>query len=164
MKIDEKDILSRAAKSFADESLQKVILPVEPKTRLGRILTNLGLRKRKELVYHLRKIKVGNRKRIAARAVKLPSDIFSSSNIIRSFFHAGNDFTDDLIYITAVALQNDRHEPSEELLDALRWLDDDDFFTILDKSLSTLNIQAFMSSIALIVGVEDLKEKPTTAN
>ncbi|WP_090632206.1 hypothetical protein [Parapedobacter indicus] len=152
------EILSKAAQVFADESLGVIEVPITPRNVLHRLLMKIGIKPR-SLNYQMRKISVGNRYRIASRAVKLPAGIIQPGNVVKSFMEASAVFTDDLIYITAVALQNDRHEPSPQLLDALRWMDDEKCADILDLVLSKMDIQAFMKSIALVVGTENLTEK-----
>lgn len=158
----EHEILSRAAEIVTDKS-EVVEIPIEPKNRLDRLLMRLGLRKASR-TFHLRKILVGNRYRIAAKAVKLPESLFKDNNIVRLLFEGTYALNDDLLYIAAVTLQNDRYEPSHELIDMLRWVDDSVLFDILDKGLNMVDVQSFMNSIVLIKGTQVTLTKETSLN
>lgn len=134
----------------------KVIsIPVEPKNRWEKIMQRIGI-KAKCLNYTLRKIKVGNRERIAARGFDFPTEVNNGTYIVKRVLELTKDLSEDLRYCAAVALQNDRFEPKQKLLDALRWVDDEALFQILDASLSQLDISNFLNSIVLITGTQSL--------
>lgn len=138
-----------------------VNISIEPKNRWERILQYLGL-KPKSLIYKLRKIRVGNRERIAARGFDFPTEVNNGTYIVKRVLELTKDLSEDLRYCAAVALQNDRFEPKPELLDALRWVDDETLFQILDASLSQLDISNFLNSIVLITGTQSLTKAETS--
>lgn len=156
----EEEVLSKAAETFVNTP--KVIeIPIEPKNKLDKVLMNWGL-KSKVVKYPIRKILVGNRFRIASKAVKMPLDIFKSKDVIQTVMDASFEINDDLIYVCAVAIQNNRHEPSKTLLNQLRWVNDSVFADILDQSLSMIDVQSFIKSIVLVKGTDILTERKTS--
>lgn len=155
--MNEQEVLIKAAESFTDKP-KFIDIPIEPKNRLEKLLIKWKIKKG-YLRYPVRKMLVGNREIIAAMALKFPTDTLSSDNILRDVFKASVTVSEDLRYIVAVAVQNDRHEPSETLLDQLKWVDDSVFAEILEKSISTADLQAFINSIVLVIGTKAPKEK-----
>ncbi len=156
------EIKAKASQVFVDEP-QVIDIPIEPKNWFEKLLIKYKIKKG-FVSYPVRKILYGNRKRIAARAVNLPDDIFNIENIREALFKASVEMNDDLLYIVAVAVQNDRHEPSETLLDLLRWVDDSVFADIMDKSLSMIDLQSFMKSIVLIKGTIPTMKKTSLSD
>lgn len=156
----DQEILSKAANSFINNP-KEIKIPIEPKNWIERLLIKKGYKKA-FAVYPVRKILNGNRFRIASRAVKFPEDILKGKDLHKMIFESTIAINDDLIYIAAVAVQNDRNEPSKTLLDQLKWVDDSVFADILDKSLSMIDLPAFIRSIVLIQGTENLLIQKTS--
>ena len=113
----------------------------------------IGLMKRQR-VFEIYPILVGNRKRISANACfVLPENLFTDGVLdISKAWEVINKRTDDFVYIVATCIQNNKKEPSKHLIDFLMWIDDQQFFKILDQSLSLAGIESFMKSIILIKG------------
>ncbi|WP_256013108.1 hypothetical protein [Desertivirga xinjiangensis] len=156
--MEEKNVLSNASGILTDSASDRLEFTIEPKTFLDKLLVKLRLKKKQIMSYELRPILVGNRYKIACKALNIPSSILESG-IMTAIMKGSHDHTDDFIYIAAVAIQNDRNEPSKELLEELRWVDDKTLAVLLDKALSTIDVQAFMKSIILILGAEILSQK-----
>lgn len=156
--MDENEIYKKAAESFTEKPTLEVEVNIEPENRWHKLLMLLRI-KPKTIKYTLRPTLVGNRVRIASRALLFPKEAFKSGNVLNELWELSIDNNEDLIYIAAVALQNDRNEPSEFLLKELKWVDDKVLFGILDKSLSQIDLQSFMKSTILIVGTEMMKPK-----
>lgn len=154
-----KETKQQTINAFLDAG-SEVRIPVLPKSKWHKILQKLGFAK-KELVYNMRKIRVGNRERIASRALNLPEEINNGEAMIKRVLQLSKDNNKDLIYCAAVALQNDRFEPRKELLDALQWVDDELLSSIIDRGLSEIDIQNFMRPIILIVGTQSLTKTET---
>lgn len=152
--MEEKDIKKKALKALIDVS-NEVIIPIIPKNWFHKVLQRFGLQK-KELVFSLRKMLNGNRKRIAARIFDFPEFEQNDTYILKRVFELTMEHQDDLEYVVAVALQNDRNEPSKELLEAVKWLTDEQYANILDKSINTIDIENFYKSIILISGAAKL--------
>lgn len=157
----EDQIKAKASKIFADEP-KTIDIPIEPRNWIEKLLIKYKIKKG-FVSYPIRKILYGNRERIASRAVNFPDDIITSGNVLEALFKASLEINDDLLYIAAVAVQNDRYEPSKALLDQLKWVDDSVFADILDKSLSMFDLQSFMKSIVLIKGTVLTSEKRKTS-
>lgn len=134
-----------------------VDIPLIPKNIIDRLLIRCKIKK-KVARYALRPMLVGTRVRIAQRARSIP-EINLGNNNTDAFMKASVSTKNDLGYIAAVAIQNNRNKPSKILLDRLRHIDDDLFFQILEKSMSTMQVESFMKSIALIKGTEFILKK-----
>lgn len=154
--MNENEILKTAAEAFTEKPSLEIEVKIEPENRWHKLLMLLRI-KPKTIKYELRPTLVGNRVRIASRAVLFPKDTFKSVNVMKELWALSKERNEDLIYIAAVALQNDRNEPSEFLLEELRWVDDKVLFGILDKALSQIDLQSFMKSTILIVGTEMMR-------
>lgn len=159
--MNENSIFQNAAEVFVDKPIEILITP-EPKNKLHKLLIFLRFKK-KSLKYQLRHTLVGNRIRIASRAVLFPEDVFENG-IMQSLWQLSKTHSQDLIYIAAVAIQNNRDEPEPFLLEELKWVDDATLFTIVDKALSQIDIESFMKSTILITGTEMMKEKEKGPN
>lgn len=157
--MQEKDFAKQAVEGVLD--LGKTIeIPVLANNGWQRILQKIGFKK-KTLVYTLRKIRVGNRERIAVRMDGLPVQLNDGTPFLKKIFSLSKDHTGDFIYSAAVALQNDANEPTEELLYALRWVDDEFLFSILQRSFEEIDAGNFLNSIVLISGTESLMKTET---
>lgn len=148
--------------AYLDAAIEiKVPLPFHVKGILQKLLVRIGLKRQRFLTYKLRKIKVGNRERMAIRTAKLPKRIYNDSSIINRVLELSRDHTSDLVYCAAVALQNDENEPEEVLLNALKWVDDEFLFDVLTKSVSQIDYKNFLNSIVLLTGIQSLTMKET---
>lgn len=155
--MDEKEILEtkkKAIKSYIDAS-EIIDIPIFPKNRIHAFLQRIGLKK-KVLTYSLKKMRVGNRERISLRLFDFPDAVYDDTYILKRAFKLTKDHHKDMVYCVAVALQNDRNEPSKELLDALNWIDEELFSYILDKSLSSIDLPNFFKSIVNLTGTASL--------
>jgi len=161
--MEEQEILSKAAEAvIGKHSGIEINFDVEPKNLLDKVLLRLKLRKPKTLNYQLKPLLVGNRLRIAAKAVNFPKS-FDFTHWMQLIYDTSLRYNEDLIYITAVCIQNDRYEPSQVLLRELKWLNDSEFRRILDLALSQLDMQSFIQSIILISGADVLSAKEKVA-
>lgn len=132
-----------------------VEIPVLAKNKWQKLLQTIGLKPR-SLKYTLRRIKVGNRERIAMRIEGFPEEIINGKAYMHRILELSSLHTKDLIYCAAVALQNDPNEPKAELLDALAWVDDEYLFKVLERSFEEIDAKNFLNSIVLIVGTQSL--------
>lgn len=148
------EIKKKAIETFIDKS-EDIIIPLLPKNWFHKILQKVGLKK-KELIFTLRKMRNGNRERIAPKLYDFPEFVRDDTYILKRVFELTVDQQASLNYVVAVALQNDRNEPSKELLDAVKWIDDEQFAYILEKSIGSIDIENFLKSIILISGTAKL--------
>ncbi len=138
------------------EKSKSVTIIVRPGNLIEKVLMKIGWMKT-ERVFEISPILVGNRLRVSALANKIPNNLFENGRISETkAWQAIQDYTDHFIYIVAVCIQNNKKEPSRHLLEYLRWIDDRQFFQLLDKSLSLAGIELFMKSIILIKGASVL--------
>jgi len=149
-----KEKIQSTVKAFLDVE-EPILIPIHPKNRWHAFLQRIGIAK-KELCYTLKKIRVGNREKIGLRSENIPNDLNDGKSLINKILELSAKNTSDFIYCAAVALQNDKNEPSEELLDALKWVDDDFLYQILEKSISQIDVENFLKSIVLIKGTTSL--------
>lgn len=152
--MQDKEIKKKAIETLIDTS-ESIDIPIMPRNFIHMILQKVGLRK-KVLTYNLRKMRVGNRDRISKHLFDFPDEIMDGTPMLKKVFQLTNDHHKGMIYCVAVALQNDRHEPKNELLDALNWIDEELFHYILDKSLSSIDFENFLKSIVLLTGASAL--------
>ncbi|MFC3353700.1 hypothetical protein [Sphingobacterium zeae] len=148
------EIKKKAIETFIDKS-EEIIIPLLPKNWFHKILQKVGLKK-KELIFTLRKMRTGNRERIAPKLYEFPEFVRDETYILKKVFELTVDQQASLNYVVAVALQNDRNEPTKDLLDAVKWLDDEQFSYILEKSIGSIDIENFLKSIILISGTAKL--------
>jgi len=76
--------------------------------------------------------------------------------LIKRVFELTKERHQDMIYCAAVALQNDRNEPSKELIDAINWVSEETFQYIFEKALGQLDIENFLKSIVMLTGTASL--------
>lgn len=147
------------------EKSKTVTIELRPLNWTESLLMKIGLMKRQR-VFEIYPILVGNRKRISTNAsFVLPENLFIDGELdLEKAWKVINERSDDLVYIVATCIQNNRKEPSKHLIKFLTWIDDQQFYNILDKSLSLAGIESFMRSIILIKGsnVLNVQEKVAT--
>lgn len=160
----ELELLQQEGETVTEKS-KTITISNRPKNGIEKLLMKIGLMKR-ERVFEISPILVGNRLRISARACfDVPENLFVDGILdLEKAWPVIKSRTDDFIYIVAVCIQNNRNEPSKRLLEYLRWTSDEEFFNILDKSLSMAGLKSFMHSIILIKGssVLNVQEKDVT--
>lgn len=144
----------QAVKAFLDIG-KEISIPILPNNKWHSFLQRIGIAK-KNLKYTLRKIKVGNRERIGLSGLNISDDLNDGTPLIVKILELSAKNTQDLIYCAAVALQNDKNEPSKELIEALKWVDDEFLANILEMSISEIDIENFLKSIVLIKGTKSL--------
>lgn len=152
--MEEKDIKKKAIKTLIDSS-EEITIPLLPRNWFDSFLQKIRLKK-KELKFNLRKIRVGNRERIAAKLFDFPEFERDQTYIYKRVFQLTVDHQETMNYVVAVALQNDRNEPSKQLLDAVKWIDDKLFAYILEQAISSVDVENFLSSIVVISGTAKL--------
>jgi hypothetical protein len=145
-----KAILAQASKAVIQQR-KPIEIDIKPTNWLQKLLMKKGFLKSKR-VFEIAPILVGNRYRISGVALKIKAGIFSPGFTNEELWKAIQEHTDDLIYVVAVCIQNNKKEPSKGLLNYLRWIDDDKFFELLDASLAMLGVVNFTKSIILIGG------------
>lgn len=133
----------------------EIVIPVLPKNWFEKLLQRIGLKK-KCLVFQLKKIRNGNKERISPKLYDFPEFIQDDTYILKRLFQLTIEQQANLNYCVAVALQNDRNEPSKELLEAVKWLDDEQFAIILEKSIGSIDVENFFKSIILVSGAAKL--------
>lgn len=144
------NILAQVGKTVIQQP-KTIEVEIRPKNRLQKLLMKKGFLKSKR-VFTIYPISVGNRFRISPIALKIPERLFSKQVEEGELWKAIKDYTEDLIYVVAVCIENRRKEPSKALLNFLLSIDDEKFYELLDASLSMAGVPNFTKSIILIRG------------
>lgn len=150
--MDEKEVSSKAAEVITDKPLT-VTVPLKNLKWYDPILIKLKLKKPIHN-FVIKPLLVGNRYRIAARVVLIPDDILQNG-IVKALMNPA--YANDCVYAVAVGIQNNEFEPSESLLNLVRYqFNDTDLFNVLDVIFATIPVQDFMNSTILLKGADVL--------
>ncbi len=107
--------------------------------------------------------KVGNMFRIASRAITLPKELAqgSLSEVLMPLF---SEHLTTIIYVVAASIQNNKQEPSKELIEFIKnEMDHDDLYECMQHALENLGLESFLNSIVLARGtIIILKPKETS--
>lgn len=159
--MQDKEILSGVADAFTDKKLgditirvAELIEPTQPeytwwdwmrrKPKPAPVLPEL------QRTFTIYRPRVGNMYRIAGRAVLLPQEI-RSGEIRAVGLELMNAHLKDIVYIVASGIQNNRHEPTTELITFIEDnFDNTDLLGALIMIIDTDEIQSFFSSIDLV--------------
>lgn len=133
----------------------KIEITVKPKNFLMRFFIRIKIVSNIH-VFELKPIVVGNMFRIASKVVQVPDDLLDKS-VLHVLMNGVYDHLDKVIYIVACALQNDRNEPKESLLDLIRnEFTAKDLANVLQAVMLQMNAEDFINSIVLIKGLNVL--------
>lgn len=156
--MEENKIISGAVDALVEKKIFSIVIdvknPVEP-SFFDRVL------KRKAVIEHereftIRPLTVGNMKRIAGRAALLPADLLEGT-ITGAIMPLIESHMDDIVYILGVGIQNDRNEPSKDLIAfILDNFDAQDIYDTLLPVLENTGMQSFFNSIALAKGTVNI--------
>lgn len=152
----------RKASETMTEKPSSFYVDVKPKGKLHSWLIKRKLSPSRHY-FEIRPQRVVNIYRMAGRAVSLDvagimdSVVKDSVGTINKIMSSHGE---DIFYIVACAIQNDHREPTEKLLDIVRNdFEMQDIFTVMNIAVGMYNVQAFLNSIALMVGVDALNLK-----
>jgi hypothetical protein len=149
--IEQLESLIKAGEAITEKS-ELITVIIKPKNWFEKLMMKVGLMKRVK-VFEISPILVGNRFRVSTVALKISNDIFTDGKVdVNKCWEAIRLHTDDYLYVVAVCIQNNKNEPSKALIEYLRWLPDNQFFRLLNTSLSMAGLPSFMSSTLLIKG------------
>lgn len=152
----------KKASETMTEKPSSLVIDVKPKNKFHAWLIKGKLSPSKRY-FEIRPQRVVNIYRMAGRAVSFDvSGIMD--NIVKDNVGTINDVMarhgEDIFYIVACAIQNDHREPTEKMLDIVRnEFEMQDIFYVMNIAVGNYNVQAFLNSIALIVGVDALNLK-----
>lgn len=153
-----KQVLPKVADTLTEKPVE-ITIDVKPKNRLHRWLINKKILPAKRH-FEVRPQRVINIYRIAGRAAQIePGKLLQSEDRVGAFMELVSKHAEDIIYIVACALQNDHREPTKKLLNIVRnEIELDDILKVMQVAVANYNINSFISSIALIVGIDALKK------
>jgi hypothetical protein len=153
-----------AETSETSETLKVDVKNQPALTWWDKVLIKYG-RKQKPKEFHefeIRPMLVGNRYRISTRVEGIPEEVLKTDFVKLLMTPA---YITIGIYCAAVGIQNDEHEPDEELLNIIRYqFDDTDLFHALDKIFKTIAVKDFINSIILMKGTSVLNVQEPVAN
>lgn len=115
----------------------------------------------KQKKYQLTHFKVGNMYRVSKALLKVPSSflLFGSDTHVKELHTLVANHIDDIAYVVAVAITNNKNEPPQSLIDEIKWQFDVDqllgFCTYLAKRG---DVSSFLNSIVSIRGLDILSQ------
>lgn len=151
-----KKVLAEAVDTLTEKPLvfEKAIIP---KTRKDKLMMFLRL-KPKKTKYTIYPINPGNFCRYSVLAMQMPKDILSG-NIEECLNRAGAEQMDKFIHLAAIGIQNSPEEPTQELLDTIRWtFTQKEISVILAFVKTQLGQKDFLNSIVLVSGTDILTQ------
>lgn len=99
---------------------------------------------------------IGTMYRIANRALDLP-EFIAGDYVIDAMLPVIKNNMDDVLYIIASALTNEKKEPSRAVIEMLRWgLKYEQIYECFSSILSDEDMQSFLNSIALVRGAASI--------
>lgn len=141
----------------------KNVVPVKKISFFERLKGKKQAQPETERKFVLRPLTVGNIYRIAPKILELPDDIDGDNLFLETLNLVLNHF-ESLVYIVAVGLQNDKHEPLEELMQFIAdEFESKDFHICYHYIRDQINVVDFMQSIILIKGANVLTVKEQNA-
>lgn len=161
--MEEREIFSGIAALITDKPKYEFTIKIaNPKTPVRPKRTFLDWIRRKPLPplppveterhFVINPCKVGNMYRAAGAAIGLPEEI-REGGLAETMIPELDKHLGTIVYIVAAAIQNNRNEPSRELLDFIEEnFDNIDLFTAFANSIDGLELQSFMNSIVLARG------------
>lgn len=157
---EERKILSQVADSITEKP-STINVDVKPSNFFEAWLIKRKIKPSKR-VFEIKPQRVVNVYRIAGRVVKLDVDgIFANTDRIGSLMRTMAVHGEDIFYIVAAAIQNDSNEPSKKMINIVKnEFEMQDILTVMQIAVSNYNITAFLSSIALMTGMDALSLNP----
>lgn len=153
------DVLTKVAEVISEKPVS-ISFSVKPKNKFEAWLMRRNFKPSKRF-YEIKPQRVGNIYRIAGRAVKLNvAGIFNNTDTVGTIMRVMAEHGEDLFYIVAAAIQNDHNEPSPSLIETIKnEFEMEDMLKVLKVAIGNYNISDFMTSIALITGIDALNVK-----
>lgn len=154
--MEEQQILNRVADLTIGRKIKDLVIPIRFYTRQQRFINWITRNKKKYKIFELYPSVTGNMIRIADRAMLLPDELVGNS-LYEIAIPLISKHGEDVIYIVAAGIQNNKNEPSKELLSFVR----DNFtneliYEALYPILEGAGMQAFTSSTILIKGTDSI--------
>ncbi|MEO7016273.1 MAG: hypothetical protein ABI067_06990 [Leifsonia sp.] len=149
-------VLPKVADTLTERAV-KLTIDVKPKNKLEAWLIKRGFKPSKRF-FEIKPQRVANVYRIAGRAVKLDTGkLFQTEDRIGSMMDVIARHGEDIFYIVACAIQNDHREPTDEMIEIVKnEFEMNDILKVMQIAVSNYNINAFLNTIALTVGVDAL--------
>lgn len=152
---EDRKTISEAAENLFDKDVFTLTVKVREQIAKRTLLDRLsGKELPTERVFVIKPATVGTMLRIASKAVLLPETIFDGpeASTILPLIH---NHIEDLVYIVAAAIQNNKHEPDHELIEFIKNnFDAKDLFDVLGPTLKNIDMASFFNSIVLVKGTE----------
>ena len=154
--MEEAEILKRVADLTIGRKLRDLVIPIRYYTRKEKFINWVTRNKKKYRVFELYPSVTGNMIRIADKAMLLPDELIGNS-LYELAIPLISKYGDHIVYIVAAGIQNNKLEPSRQLLAFVR----DNFtsellYDALYPILEGAGMQAFTSSTILIKGTDSI--------
>ncbi|WP_443945605.1 hypothetical protein ACJVDH_00405 [Pedobacter sp. AW1-32] len=135
-------------------------VPIPKRSIWDRLRKKPIIKQETERTFTINPCVVGNMYRIAGKAIDLPDEVFQGtiSEVVLPLIYK---HINDIVYIIAAGIQNDRDEPDQELINFIKDnFESQDLFDALQPVLENIGMQSFLNTIALAKGsVKILKPK-----
>jgi hypothetical protein len=152
--MEQREILSAISDTFTDKPKHEFTVPITNFTWLDRVLFR---KKRKFVIYPC---VVANSVRIAGRVVLLPDEL-KGAEVGTDITKIIHEHSADIVYIVACAIQNNRREPKQWLIDFIsNNLSNEDLYLPLYYSIDAVGMQSFLNTIVLVRNITILKTSP----
>lgn len=157
--LNPKEVLPKVAETVTEKPVSFNI-DIKPKNKIHRLLIKHQIMPSKRF-YEIKPQRVINIYRIAGRAVSIDTgQLFASKDTVGAMMDVMSRHGEDIFYIVACAIQNDHREPTSKMLHIVKnEFEMQEILTVLEIAVSNYNLNAFLNSIAWIVGVDALKVK-----
>jgi hypothetical protein len=156
---DATKVLTKVSEVMTEKPVS-ISFSIKPKNKFEEWLMKRNLKPSKRF-YEIRPQRVVNIYRIAGRAVTFNvAGIFDNTDTVGTIMKVMAEHGDDIFYIVAAAIQNNHAEPSKSLIKIIKnEFEMDDILKVLKVAIGNYNISDFMTSIALITGIDALNAK-----
>jgi hypothetical protein len=152
----EQKIYENIAAAITDKPKLTLDIAVRNRTWIDKIL-----RRPKVRTFKIYPCLTGNMYRIAGVASKLPEEVTGLTEETVALSIMNTNF-DDIVYIVAAIIQNNRKVPSQKLQNFIKDnFDNQDIFACIYAGLANANMSSFLNSIVLMRG-SSLILKPQT--
>jgi hypothetical protein len=156
------ETLSKAADATVQEPVV-IEVDINPQGFLHRLLQKWKWLPRKRK-FVIEPIKMGSLIRISKLMLSIDMSVFDMRNLLESNYKAIDKHASTMARIVAVAIQNNKHQPSEKLVEfVLNNFTSHELRMVASMVLKQMDVTSFMSSIISIKGTNVLEMQAATA-
>lgn len=152
----EKDILHDVADTITGKPYQFEII-ILPQNRFHKWLQRIGWMPTKK-EFSITPIVFGNLVRISKLLLSIDPGLIKGKNFLDISHHVVAAHADTIVTILAIAIQNNKYEPSSDLIKLIKYnLAAEEMYQLLAYVLDKMDLKNFISSIISIRGLNVLE-------